>query len=516
MADAVEEERVDRITGTAVYANITIGMAASGILLFMAIYGFSVFLETPKELRKGRTPYIVLSLIITTLAVLSSSLDCAWLFEGLLGSTSGSGFLANLGKNGRSWKRFLSVGASMVTVSLGDALLVYRCYVIWKRTWWIVVLPALTLLASIVTSFFALIREIDAKRSNTFEAARQLLTVSTNILVTVLISFYLLRARSTLSMVFASKDLKLYTGVVAILIESALPLSVFGIICAAMGLAGVPEKNPEHFLVAWYTFNALFFAFCPLAPVMIIFRITTGNLEATKMNYQPISIPALTPAVTAVTYPNTSAGPYVAEQPDRTLMQDSRPILVLEEQVRGSAQWSSSSSAHSFLSSMASALDPEYISRVAARAMYANIMIALVTVGIQIFMSIYGLSVFLETPQKLRQGRTRYIILSFVLTGLMALPASLDAAWIFNRLFGATSGLGFRHSINENVQVWERYLSLGSATAMILIGDALLIYRCYVVWTHRWWVTILPVLTLLSSSGVSILILSRELEIYPI
>jgi hypothetical protein len=29
-----------------------------------------------------------------------------------------------------------------------------------------------------------------------------------------------------------------------------------------MGLSGVPESNPEHFLVAWYTFNALFFAFC--------------------------------------------------------------------------------------------------------------------------------------------------------------------------------------------------------------------------------------------------------------
>lgn len=63
-------------------------------------------------------------------------------------------------------------------------------------------------------------------------------------------------------MVFSSKDLQLYTGVVAILIESALPLSVFGIITAAMGLSGVPESNPEHFLVAWYTFNALFFAFC--------------------------------------------------------------------------------------------------------------------------------------------------------------------------------------------------------------------------------------------------------------
>ena len=90
-------------------------------------------------------------------------------------------------------------------------------------------------------------------------------------------------------------------------------------------------------------------------------------------------------------------------------------------------------------------------------------------------MSIYGLSVFLETPKKLRHGRTRYIILSFVLTGLMALTASLDAAWIFNRIFGATSGSGFSRNFSQNVRVWERYLSLGSVTAVILIGDALLV-----------------------------------------
>ncbi|KAJ2912979.1 hypothetical protein MD484_g7440, partial [Candolleomyces efflorescens] len=281
MADAVnaEVERINRITARAIYANITIAMAAAGVLVFMAIYSLSAYLETPKNLRKGRTPYIVLSLVITVITVLTCSLDSAWLFNNLLGSTSGNGFIANSVKNGRDWKRFLSVGGSMAIVALGDGLLVYRCYVIWKRTWWVVVLPSFTLLASIIISVFSLIREMDEQHSNSFEAARQLLTVSTNILVTALISFYLLRARSTLSMVFSSKDLQLYTGVVAILIESALPLSVFGIITAAMGLSGVPKSNPEHFLVAWYTFNALFFAFCPLAPVMIIFRITIAPVN---------------------------------------------------------------------------------------------------------------------------------------------------------------------------------------------------------------------------------------------
>jgi hypothetical protein len=49
----------------------------------------------------------------------------------------------------------------------------------------------------------------------------------------VMISIYLIRARRSLSGVLPSRDLQLYTGVVAILVETALPLSLFGLLFAA-------------------------------------------------------------------------------------------------------------------------------------------------------------------------------------------------------------------------------------------------------------------------------------------
>ncbi|RXW15097.1 hypothetical protein EST38_g10758 [Candolleomyces aberdarensis] len=69
----------------------------------------------------------------------------------------------------------------------------------------------------------------------------------------------------------------LYTGVVAILIESALPLSVFGIIAAALLLVVNSSTSAAGPMVCFYLFDGLFFSFCVLSPHMIIFRVTTGR-----------------------------------------------------------------------------------------------------------------------------------------------------------------------------------------------------------------------------------------------
>jgi hypothetical protein len=98
-----------------------------------------------------------------------------------------------------------------------------------------------------------------------YELARVFLTVLTNIMVTSLISFHLLTARRRLSEVLG-KDLDLYTGVVAILIESALPLSVFGVVYAAIvcayprAFSSPPTVGPYDAALNISSF--FFFGFC--------------------------------------------------------------------------------------------------------------------------------------------------------------------------------------------------------------------------------------------------------------
>ena len=90
----------------------------------MAVYGLSVFIETPPHLRKGRKRYIVISFLITTLRALTGSLDMAWHFQQLFPATSAIDYYQLMMRNWRVWYRILSDVSMNLVVLLGEALLV--------------------------------------------------------------------------------------------------------------------------------------------------------------------------------------------------------------------------------------------------------------------------------------------------------------------------------------------------------------------------------------------------------
>ena len=69
--------------------------------------------------------------------------------------------------------------------------------------------------------------DFDSPRLNDADTA---LTLTVNILVTLLISFRLIRAQRKAAKILDNADSqRLYLGIVAILVESAMPVTVFGI-----------------------------------------------------------------------------------------------------------------------------------------------------------------------------------------------------------------------------------------------------------------------------------------------
>jgi hypothetical protein len=103
--------------------------------------------------------------------------------------------------------------------------------------------------------------------------ASTILTMSTNIVVTSLITFRLLHACRALAKVLPSANLRVYDGVIAILVESAAPLTISGIIAAVMG----PQTSMSPgFYACKSLFSGLFYSFCvssnnPLADQMQCF-----------------------------------------------------------------------------------------------------------------------------------------------------------------------------------------------------------------------------------------------------
>ena len=90
-------------------------------------------------------------------------------------------------------------------------------------------------------------------------------------------------------------------------------------------------------------------------------------------------------------------------------------------------------------------------------------------------MALYGLSVFLETPEQLRKGRKRYIATSFAITCLSALISSIDIADYFQPLFQSTSPSHWRELRIASSGNWKRLLSDTLLGILVWIGDALLV-----------------------------------------
>jgi hypothetical protein len=94
-----------------------------------------------------------------------------------------------------------------------------------------------------------------------------MLSVGTNIQVTALILFRLIKTRRTIAQVLPGNDLsQMYSETTAILIESAAPLALFGICAAAMVITRIHAEAPipiqARFVVADYTLSAIYYSFC--------------------------------------------------------------------------------------------------------------------------------------------------------------------------------------------------------------------------------------------------------------
>ena len=91
----------------------------------MALYGLSVFLETPAPQRKGRKRYIAASLLITTFSALSGCIDIADYFNPLFSSTSAVELREMMSSRSPQASMYLlNITGVGLFMTIGDALLV--------------------------------------------------------------------------------------------------------------------------------------------------------------------------------------------------------------------------------------------------------------------------------------------------------------------------------------------------------------------------------------------------------
>ncbi|KAH6906852.1 hypothetical protein BKA70DRAFT_399566 [Coprinopsis sp. MPI-PUGE-AT-0042] len=149
---------------------------------------------------------------------------------------------------------------------------------------------------------------------------------------------------------------------------------------------------------------------------------------------------------------------------------------------------------------MSSREEVDRFGAVLAKSIYSSVTISTLTVGIQLFMCFYSLSVFLHTSKERRKGRARFIVISFMIWIMFTVMTGLEASTDFETLY-TSDGTGISY-INRQAELWSNRLWwLGlhdlSLYSFIALGDGLMVWRCYLLWQHRkWrWLTLFPFLT---------------------
>ncbi|TFK35404.1 hypothetical protein BDQ12DRAFT_611822 [Crucibulum laeve] len=241
----------------------------------MFFHSMSLFLHSNAMLRGRRLPYVILgavSLALTSIVVLTNAVFMEFMWIDHRDFPGGPlGFLA---ANSAIWWQTLSTTANILVNFLGDGLMLYRCYIIWQGRWSIIAFPILLYLGSISMAIALLVQSAlpgsDFFKGKTvnFGIPWAALSVSLNVIVTSLIIYRLLKVRRDLREAFSKAALRMYTGISAILVESALPFSLLGIAFAIT--YGKNYDEGPAFLFAWGSFSAL-------SPQFIIFRVTGGK-----------------------------------------------------------------------------------------------------------------------------------------------------------------------------------------------------------------------------------------------
>ncbi|KAJ7261160.1 hypothetical protein C8J57DRAFT_1337236 [Mycena rebaudengoi] len=247
-----------------------------GIQLFMFFYSVSLTWNSKASARKQSMSYIIIGAILLSclsiaLFVNGVFLEYMWIDH----RDAPGGPLGYLGANSSVWWQTLGTVATQFGEFLGDALLIYRCFIIWNRRWSVMAFPILLYLGAIAMGIMTIVQGA-VPGSNFFRGKVvnfgvpwATLSVALNVTITGLISYRILRARSMLKRLQeGSGSLNVYVSVAAVLIESALPFSILGIIFAVT--FGKNLDQAPGFLFAWATFATL-------SPQFIIFRVATGR-----------------------------------------------------------------------------------------------------------------------------------------------------------------------------------------------------------------------------------------------
>ncbi|KAF9524308.1 hypothetical protein CPB83DRAFT_910073 [Crepidotus variabilis] len=278
---AIETALMDMFA-RALFFQTCISCAAIGVEIFMWIFGFSIFLETPKDRRQGRAIYVVISALILVLDCFArlpyarASFEIVYKPKSLADFVQFTDFLVHI------WYLRTADWTSAAIVWVSSGMLVYRCYIIYMDRPIVICFPALLYLGVVATSIVNVAGHFHMNIYGTTLLVWVGLHVALHVLVVVLICWRLVYIRRRQATVMGSFDSRMYVGAMSILVESALPLALIGIAFVTVTAFGFHSDSNVKLPQTYFALLPLWQSLIPLAPQMIIFRVTIGRSWAER------------------------------------------------------------------------------------------------------------------------------------------------------------------------------------------------------------------------------------------
>ncbi|KAJ7220017.1 hypothetical protein GGX14DRAFT_336543, partial [Mycena pura] len=179
-----------------------------------------------------------------------------------------------------AWYNTFGTAADVTANVLGDGLMLYRCWVFWSGvSMWFIAFPALLWLASTSMAIAATIQsglpggDFFKGVTVNFTIPWLVLTITFNIVTTSMITFRLFTVSRSMRSVLGKERAETYTGVIAILVESALPFTLLGIGYLITYIRNAPEE---------LAFADIWGCFVSLSPQAIILRVAMGSAWSKK------------------------------------------------------------------------------------------------------------------------------------------------------------------------------------------------------------------------------------------
>lgn len=277
---------------------LAIGLGVSVIQLFIAAYGVWAFFMGSSSQRKRNLPYTMFNIALSTLPALSLALifhqflSPRWRSERTLFIAGGWGSTTAAD----SWLAHVNDTVIFLTIWLGDALMVSRCYTVWADHVWVMVIPGVPYAAMIsVTLLYTSNGLYGLYDDQAFLwKAFISLSVTLNVVVAALIAGRLSSDRGRVSTVFGlslpsnAASSSMFCSVqrtTAIIVESAAPLAVMSL-ALAIGdeLLSATASGDDVFpkLVSNINWRVLYPSLVALSSQMVILRITMGWSWSTR------------------------------------------------------------------------------------------------------------------------------------------------------------------------------------------------------------------------------------------